>query len=114
MTIAETSRSRPVSAAIFVGEPAAGIEVGDLLTEGALGFFKRQPSRFTAMDVTAIAAALMGAQLGQQQVVAAEAMLRMNADAPNAVAKMLDQAQQSVDSLANVASGVGTNLNISV
>jgi len=66
------------------------------------------------MDVAAIAAALMGAQLGQQQVVAAEAMLRMNADASNAVAKMLDQAQQSVDSLANVASGVGTNLNISV
>ena len=66
------------------------------------------------MDVAAIAAALMGAQLGQQQVVAAEAMLRMNADASNAVANMLDQAQQSVDSLANVASGVGTNLNISV
>jgi len=64
------------------------------------------------MDAAAIAAALIGAQLGQQQVVAAEAMLRMNADVSSSVAKMLDEAQQNVNSLANVASGVGTNLDI--
>jgi hypothetical protein len=64
------------------------------------------------MDAAAIAAALIGAQSGQQQVVAAEAMLRMTADISNSVAKMLDEAQQNVNSLANVASGVGTNLNI--
>jgi hypothetical protein len=66
------------------------------------------------MDVAAIAAALIGAQSGQQQVAVAETMLRMNADASDSVAKMLDQAQQSVNSLANVASGVGASLNISV
>jgi hypothetical protein len=66
------------------------------------------------MDAAAIAAALIGAQSGQQQVVAAEAMLRMNADVSSSVAKMLDEAQQNVNSLANVASGVGTNLDISV
>ena len=65
------------------------------------------------MDPAAIAAALIGAQMGQQQVAAATAMLRMNAAASNSVAKMLDgAAQQSMNSLANVASGVGTNLNI--
>jgi hypothetical protein len=49
------------------------------------------------MDPAAIAAALIGAQMGQQQVAAATAMLR----------------QHSMNSLANVGSGIGTNLNIS-
>jgi hypothetical protein len=67
------------------------------------------------MDPAAIAAALMGAQMGQQQVTLADTMLRMNADASNAIAKILDSAAQAgVNSLANVASGIGANLNISV
>ena len=66
------------------------------------------------MDPAAIAAALIGAQMGQQQVAMGTAMLRINANASNAVAKMLDSAaQQSMNSLANVGSGIGANLNIS-
>jgi hypothetical protein len=67
------------------------------------------------MDPAAIAAALIGAQMGQQQVALSETMLRMNANAANGVAKMLDDAAQaSMNNLANVASGIGANLNISV
>jgi hypothetical protein len=65
------------------------------------------------MDPAAIAMALIAAQAGQQQLTTATAMERINANAANSVAKMLDgAAQQSATSLANVASGVGANLNI--
>jgi hypothetical protein len=64
------------------------------------------------MDPAAIAAALIGAQTGQQQVTLATTMLRMNTDAAKAVANMLDNAAQNGLSLANVANGVGLNLNI--
>jgi len=39
-------------------------------------------------------------------------MLRMNADAASGIVKVLDAAQQNLASLANVAAGVGQNLNI--
>ena len=41
-------------------------------------------------------------------------MLRMNADAASSIVQVLDAAQQHLSSLANVAAGVGQNLNISV
>ena len=66
------------------------------------------------MDPAAIAAALIGAQMGQQQVTLADTMLRINADASKAIANILDNAAQAgANSLANVASGIGANLNIS-
>jgi hypothetical protein len=66
------------------------------------------------MDPAAIAMALIAAQQGQQQVTLADKTLRVNANASDAVANMLDSsAQQSMNSLANVASGVGASLNIS-
>jgi hypothetical protein len=37
----------------------------------------------------------------------------MNADQGASVAKLIDAAQQSIDPLANVAAGLGTNLDIS-
>ena len=64
------------------------------------------------MDPTAIAMALIAAQQGLQQTTIADKMLRMNADASNSVVKLLDSGQQNFNSLANVASGVGANLNI--
>jgi hypothetical protein len=64
------------------------------------------------MDPAAIAAALIGAQTGQQQLTLSTAMLRMNADAAKSVADMLDNAAQGGLSLANVANGIGLNLNI--
>jgi hypothetical protein len=66
------------------------------------------------MDPAAIAMALIAAQQGQQQVTLADKTLRVNANASDAVANMLhSSAQQSMNSLANVASGVGASLNIS-
>jgi len=39
-------------------------------------------------------------------------MLRMNADSASAIVQVLDAAQKNLASLANVAAGVGQNLNI--
>jgi hypothetical protein len=41
-------------------------------------------------------------------------MLKMNAESAQNAVKLIDAAQQNMQSLANVASGVGQNLNISV
>ena len=64
------------------------------------------------MDVASIAAAFVAAQAAQLQTAAAAKMLRMNADASADVAKLLEAAQQNFNRLANVASGIGGNLDI--
>jgi hypothetical protein len=64
------------------------------------------------MDPTSIAAAMAGAQMSDVQMAIAAKMLRMNADAADGIVKVLDAAQQNLASLANVAAGVGQNLNI--
>jgi hypothetical protein len=66
------------------------------------------------MDPASIAAALVGAQMSDTQMALAAKMLRMNADAASSIVQVLDAAQQNLSSLANVAAGVGQNLNISV
>ena len=63
------------------------------------------------MDVASIAAAVVGAQ-AQLQTAAAAKMLRMNADASADVAKLLEAAQQNFNRLANVAGGIGGNLDL--
>jgi len=66
------------------------------------------------MDPTSLASAMAGAQMGQLQMAIAAKMLRMNADAAGSVVQMLNAAQQNMQSLANVAAGVGQNINISL
>ena len=66
------------------------------------------------MDIAALAAALVAAQSSQTQVALATQMVKMNAQADAAVVQLVDAAQQNMNSLANVANGVGGNLNISV
>lgn len=66
------------------------------------------------MDPASLVAAMTGAQMGQLQMALAAKMLRMNADAANSVVQLLDAAQQNMQSLANVAAGVGQHVNISV
>ena len=66
------------------------------------------------MDVTSIAAAFVAAQASQVQTAVAAKMLKMNADSAANVVKLLDAAQQNLSSLANVASGLGGNLDITV
>jgi hypothetical protein len=66
------------------------------------------------MDVASIAAAFIAQQAGQMQMAVAAKMLRMKADSAQDVAKLLEAAQQNLNKLANVASGVGGNVDISV
>jgi hypothetical protein len=65
------------------------------------------------MDPTSLITALMGAQTGMVQLALAARLARMNADQGSSVAKLIDAAQQSFDPLANVAAGLGTNLDVS-
>ena len=65
------------------------------------------------MDPASIAAALVASQMGNVQMAVAAKMLRMNADNASAIVQVLDAAQKNQQSLANVAEGVGHNLNIS-
>ena len=64
------------------------------------------------MDPATIAAAMTGAQAGQAQMALAAKMLRMSATSGGMVAKIVEAAQQNLKSLANVADGVGKNVNI--
>ncbi len=66
------------------------------------------------MDVASIASAFIAAQMAQVQTAMAAKMLRMNADTANNAVKLLEAAQQNMNSLANVTSGVGGNLDISI
>ena len=64
------------------------------------------------MDTASIAAAFVAAQAGQLQTAMAAKMLRMNANASADAAKLLEAAQQNFNRLANVAGGIGGNLDI--
>ncbi len=64
------------------------------------------------MDTASIAAAFVAAQAGQLQTAVAAKMLRMNAQASADTVKLLEAAQQNFSRLANVAGGVGANLDI--
>jgi hypothetical protein len=66
------------------------------------------------MDPADLASAFVAASAGQTQLAAAAKMLRMNADAEQSVVKLLEAGQANIDRLANVASGIGGNLDVSV
>ena len=66
------------------------------------------------MDVASIASAMIAAQAGQAQLAVAAKMLKMNADQGASVVKLLEAAQANFNQLANVAAGIGTNLDITV
>ncbi len=62
---------------------------------------------------TSLVSALIAARVGEIQLAVAAKMLRMNADAAASAIKLVDAAQQNADRLANVAAGIGTQLDIS-
>ena len=64
------------------------------------------------MDVMSIASAFLGAQAAQTQMTVAAKMLKMNLDQQASVVQLLDAGQQNLSKLANVASGVGTQLDV--
>jgi hypothetical protein len=66
------------------------------------------------MDPASLAAALAGAQISQVQMAVAAKMIRMQADNAASILQDINAAQQNMQSLANVASGVGQTVNISV
>jgi hypothetical protein len=57
---------------------------------------------------------LVGAQTARLQMGVAAKIIAMNASADQSVVQLIDAAQQNAKSLANVAAGIGSNLDISV
>jgi hypothetical protein len=66
------------------------------------------------MDPASLASALIGAQVGRVQFVVAGKLLQSDFANERSVVKLIDAAQQNMDRLANVAAGIGGNLDISV
>ena len=66
------------------------------------------------MDDASLASAFIAARMGQVQMAAAAKMMCMNTDAAQSIVKLIDAAQQNMDRLANVAAGIGTNVDLSV
>jgi hypothetical protein len=66
------------------------------------------------MDVSSLAAAMVGAQAGRLQLAAAAKMMKMNADNAASVVQVIEAAQQNLNQLSSAASGLGQNLDISV
>jgi hypothetical protein len=65
------------------------------------------------MDVS-LATAFIGARSAELQLAIAAKMLRMNAEAARSAVTLIDAAQENVSRLANVAAGIGENLDVSV
>jgi hypothetical protein len=65
------------------------------------------------MDPTDLVSAFVAARAGQTQLAVAAKMLRMNADSAQSVVQLLQAGQANIDRLANVAAGVGGNLDVS-
>jgi hypothetical protein len=65
------------------------------------------------MDIASIAAALISAQVGQMQLAVAAKLAKMDAQQGASIVQPLDAAKSNFNNLANVAAGIGTNLDIS-
>jgi hypothetical protein len=63
------------------------------------------------MDVTAVAGAMVGAQVGRAQLAMAAKMMKMNADNAASIIQVIEAAQQNLGQLAN---GLGQNLDVTV
>ena len=63
------------------------------------------------MDVTAVASAMIGAQLGRAQLAMAAKMMKMNADNAASIVQVIEAAQQNLGQLAD---GLGQNIDITV
>lgn len=66
------------------------------------------------MDTSSIAAAASGAQASQTRMDVATQVVKQAAQQEQDIAKMVDEAAQNAERLANVKSGVGRALDISV
>jgi len=66
------------------------------------------------MDVSSIAAAMIGAQAGRTQMAVATKMLKMSIDSQASVLQLLQAGQANAGQAANAASGLGQSVDISV
>jgi hypothetical protein len=66
------------------------------------------------MDVSSLAAAMVGAQAGRTQMAMAAKMMKMNADNAASIIQVIEAAQQNLGKLANAAAGLGQNVDITV
>ena len=66
------------------------------------------------MEVSSIAASFAASRADATQQALAAEMLKMNLAAQASVVKLIEQAQETLPSPANLAAGVGGNLDISV
>jgi len=64
------------------------------------------------MDTASLAAALVAAQMAKVQLAVAAKMARLDAQSGQSVANLLSAAEQNMDRLANVAAGIGTQVDI--
>jgi hypothetical protein len=64
------------------------------------------------MDPASLASAFIAASAGQAQLAIGGKMLAMNIDDGRSAVKLIDAAQQGIDRLANVAAGIGTNVDV--
>jgi hypothetical protein len=86
--------------------------LGPGMTRNDSSVLKLRRHNRVIMD-TSLIAAVLGAQTGMVQLAVAARLARMDADQGASVAKLVDAAQQTMDSLANVTAGIGTNLDVS-
>ena len=64
------------------------------------------------MDPASLAAALVTAQVARVQLAVAARMARMDAQSGQSVANLISAAEQNMNRLANVAAGIGTQVDI--
>jgi hypothetical protein len=64
------------------------------------------------MDTTSLISAFMGAQTGMLQLAVAARLAHMDQQNGSSVVKLIDAAQQNFNPLANVASNIGANLDV--
>ena len=64
------------------------------------------------MDPASLAAALVAAQMANVQMAVAARLARMDAQQGQSVANLIAAAEQNMNQLANVAPGVGTQVDI--
>jgi hypothetical protein len=66
------------------------------------------------LGLESLVSAFIAAQAGRLQIAAAGKMMRVSAESVDDAAKVLEAARQNFDRLANVAAGIGGNLDISI
>ena len=64
------------------------------------------------MDPASLAAALVTAQVARVQLAVATRLARMDAQSGQSVANLISAAEQNMNRLANVAAGIGTQVDI--